>query len=131
MNDEFNNVPLEKDLKAFKEAIQTVANRIGYFVSILRSDLAWGTRTLGCDNSGTFRNEGNGLKQKCTKKSECPFRLKCLKIADEWISNSSILENGHDRLVKDLIAHPYVRRLNQNELNKISLLKASSICSSE
>jgi hypothetical protein len=40
MNDEFNNVPLEKDLKAFKEAIQTVANRIGYFVSILRSDLA-------------------------------------------------------------------------------------------
>jgi hypothetical protein len=39
MNDEFNNVPLEKDLKALKENIQKIANRNGYVLTILRSDL--------------------------------------------------------------------------------------------
>lgn len=98
-----------------KQWIDETARRLGCVIVVLKSDITCANRNpriiYGCERSGKYKEykgkNNNNPRLTGTKKCNCPFRLKGVKLSNEWrlevqcgVHNHSALYNceGHSLL---------------------------------
>ncbi|XP_038681042.1 uncharacterized protein LOC119981976 [Tripterygium wilfordii] len=94
--------------------VQETGRNLGYII-VTRSSSS-SSLLLQCERSGTYRRRRTSTKSTGTKKLDCPFKLKGVKLrgADDWMVKVSCGMHNH-ATASYMEGHPYVGRLSDFE----------------
>ncbi|XP_038704722.1 PKS-NRPS hybrid synthetase CHGG_01239-like [Tripterygium wilfordii] len=95
--------------------VQEIGLNLG-FIIVTRSSSS-SSLLLQCDRGGTYRRKKTSTKLTGTKKIDCPFRLKGMKLreADYWMVK--VLCGMHNHAPASYMeGHPYAGRLSESEV---------------
>ncbi|XP_038698755.1 uncharacterized protein LOC119996256 [Tripterygium wilfordii] len=121
-NEFFTNMVF-KSRQSLIDWVQDTGRNLGFIIIIKRSEIGrFGKRPklqLHCDRGGTYKNKTLSTKFTGTKKIDCPFRLKGVKLKtdDNWMLRVPCGKHSHAATLF-MEGHPYVGRLSavKNEI---------------
>ncbi|XP_038698030.1 uncharacterized protein LOC119995588 [Tripterygium wilfordii] len=122
INEFFTNMVF-KSRQSLIDWVQDTGRNLGFIIVIKRSEIGgFGKRPklqLHCDRGGTYKNKTLSTKFTGTKKIDCPFRLKGVKLKtdDDWMLRVLCGKHNHAATLF-MEGHPYVGRLSavENEI---------------
>ncbi|MBW0503391.1 hypothetical protein O181_043106 [Austropuccinia psidii MF-1] len=106
--------------------VHNVSRAQGCAVSNLRSNMTHNQIEIGCDRSGTPKNNKNPSKTVTSRNLDCSLRLYARKYCKSttWTLRVKNPEHSHDA-TENIMAHPAFRKLNEKETSQIAQMSES------
>ncbi|MBW0590892.1 hypothetical protein O181_130607 [Austropuccinia psidii MF-1] len=125
--------PTEGEFQAVEllwQHVHNVARAQGYDVSTLRSNMNHNQIEIGCDRSGTPNANKNPFKTVTSRKLDCTFYARKYAKSITWNIKVKDPEHSHDSTENNM-AHPALRKFNEQETSQISQLSESLLMPSQ